>query len=450
MVWTTGQRLQGSKYTIQKKLGSGGFGITYLVTDSKGNQFVIKTLKQTDDIDSDEFDKYQQDFVNEALKLAKCSHPHIVQVYECIKEGDLWGIVMEYVEGEDLICLSLPLPESEALLYIQQIGQALTVVHKKGLLHRDVKPQNIMLRAGKSEAVLIDFGIAREFSPDATLTHTAFLTPFYAPPEQYNPRAKRGAYMDVYSLAATLYKLLTGQEPEASVSRVMGCPLKPPQDINKNISDRVNQAILKGLELNPENRPQSMQEWLNLLLPQTAPETTPDNDDLSSSKGLDYTNLRDLLKAGKWREADRETIDVMLKVAGREEQRWLDVESIENFPCTDLRTIDKLWVKYSNGRFGFSVQKRIWESVGGKPNADYETWCKFGDRVGWRVNQQWLDYENLTFNTKAQEGQLGQLPLVGDVRRRPAYVGGVPGWRLGGGWGFWGGVLSSLLSRPDL
>jgi len=415
MVWTTGQRLQGGKYTIQKKLGSGGFGVTYLATDRKGNKAVIKTLKEPEDIDSDEFDKYQQDFVNEALKLAKCSHPHIVQVYECLKESDLWGIVMEYVEGEDLSCLSLPLPESEALLYIQQIGEALTVVHNNGMLHRDVKPQNIMLRAGKSEAVLIDFGIAREFTPDVTLTHTAFLTPFYASPEQYNPRAKRGAYMDVYSLAATLYKLLTGQEPEASVSRVMGCPLKPPQDINKNISDRVNQAILKGLELNPENRPQSMQEWLNLLLPQTAPETTPDNDDLSSSKGVDYTNLRNLLKAGKWGEADKETLAVMLKVAGRERQGWLDIESIDNFPCTDLRTIDQLWVKYSNGRFGFSVQKRIWKSVGGKPNADYETWCKFGDRVGWRVKQNWIRYNDLTFSTQSEVGHLPGVVMGGGV-----------------------------------
>ncbi|MFS0518819.1 GUN4 domain-containing protein [Nostoc sp. UIC 10607] len=99
------------------------------------------------------------------------------------------------------------------------------------------------------------------------------------------------------------------------------------------------------------------------------------DNDLLSEKGVDYTRLRDLLKAGNWKEADRETLAVMLKALAC---GWLSHESINNFPCTDLRTIDQLWEKYSNGHFGFSVQKRIWESVG----KNYE---KFGDRVGWSV-----------------------------------------------------------------
>ncbi|MDZ8078994.1 MAG: GUN4 domain-containing protein [Nostoc sp. DcaGUA01] len=143
-------------------------------------------------------------------------------------------------------------------------------------------------------------------------------------------------------------------------------------------------------------------------------------NNLPSEKGVDYTRLRDLLEAGKWKEADQETLAVMLKASGREQEGWLNFESIEKFPCSDLRTIDQLWVKYSNGRFGFSVQKRIWESVGGTLHTDYETWCKFGDRVGWRkwrtarvVNrvvkqskQEWLDYSDLTFDTSASEGHL--------------------------------------------
>ncbi|OKH34387.1 hypothetical protein NIES2101_39065 [Calothrix sp. HK-06] len=118
----------------------------------------------------------------------------------------------------------------------------------------------------------------------------------------------------------------------------------------------------------------------------TAPAETPElrqqpapSDDLSSACNIDYTKLRDFLKAGQWKEADKETLAVMLKVASRETEGWLDDEHIENFPCTDLRTIDQLWVKYSNGRFGFTVQKRIWESV----NKDYQ---KFDERVGWARN----------------------------------------------------------------
>jgi hypothetical protein len=151
----------------------------------------------------------------------------------------------------------------------------------------------------------------------------------------------------------------------------------------------------------------------------TQTTTTPtDTDDLSSEKGVDYTRLRDLLKAQKWKEADQQTLAVMLRAAGREVEGYLDYESIQNFPCTDLRTIDQLWVKYSNGQFGFSVQKRIlWESV----EQDYD---KFGDRVGWRQMRtkqvhkwfglkqetqhqpKWLIQDQLTYDTSAPKGHL--------------------------------------------
>ena len=120
--------------------------------------------------------------------------------------------------------------------------------------------------------------------------------------------------------------------------------------------------IIIWMGLEPQNRPQSVQEWLDLLIPKpVAAETTR----VISAVGMDYINLRNLLAAKKWKEADEETRRVMLKVAGREEGGWLDRKSIDKFPCEDLRTIDQLWVKYSNGRFGFSVQERIYQSLGG-------------------------------------------------------------------------------------
>jgi serine/threonine protein kinase len=412
MVWTPGQVLQGGKYTIEKKLGQGGFGITYLARDKKGNPVVIKTLKEAD-IDSFDFDKCQQDFVNEALKLKGCQHPHIVKVYELIKEGELWGMVMEYIEGEDLGNRRLPLPEPEALLYIAQIGEALKVVHNNSFLHRDVKPNNIMIRAGKSEAILIDFGIARDFTPGVTQTHTTHRTDFYAPPEQYNRRAKRGAYTDIYALAATFYKLLTGKEPEGAMSRVLGEPLKPPKELNSSISDRVNQAILQGMELWAETRPQSVQEWLTLIPQPKVANASPNSqtstsmpDDLSSDVGVDYSYLRELLSVGEWKEADEETAQVILK-AIKNRNLQLSKNDIEKFPCTDLRTIDQLWLKYSKGRFGFSVQKRIYETVG-------KNYLLFGERVGWRskdvlAGNRWIMAMELRYSTNAPEGH---LPVV--------------------------------------
>lgn len=138
----------------------------------------------------------------------------------------------------------------------------------------------------------------------------------------------------------------------------------------------------------------------------TEPPITEDN--LSSEKGVDYTKLRDLLAAGKWKDADDETSLVMLQAVGREKDDSIRYEELLNFPCTDLRTIDRLWVKYSDGRFGFSVQKEIYLSVGGKPDGKYneEAWNKFGDRVGWRVESDWISYTKVTFDTSAPTGHL--------------------------------------------
>ncbi len=96
----------------------------------------------------------------------------------------------------------------------------------------------------------------------------------------------------------------------------------------------------------------------------------------------------------------------MLEVANRTKEGWLDPASIDNFPCEDLRTIDRLWVKYSNGQFGFSVQKRIYKSFGGTREQNEQVWNNFGDRVGWRKEGSWLLYEDITFNNKALEGHL--------------------------------------------
>lgn len=131
---------------------------------------------------------------------------------------------------------------------------------------------------------------------------------------------------------------------------------------------------------------------------------------LPSEKGVDYIKLRDLLAFGEWRAADLETLAVMLKVADREKERSLRLEDLEKFPCTDLRTINSLWVKYSAGRFGFSIQKRIWESAGEKPGKDDEMEKRFGNCVGWYVNNQWLSYTDLTFSLEAPEGH---IPIIG-------------------------------------
>jgi hypothetical protein len=146
--------------------------------------------------------------------------------------------------------------------------------------------------------------------------------------------------------------------------------------------------------------------------PRPAPQPSPSSEiALVSSRGINYTKLRDLLAQGQWKEANQETSDLLLRVSNREKEGWLRREDVKNLSCEDLRTMDKLWVAYSKGKFGFSVQRQIYRSLGGTEELNQSILWKFGDRVGWRVNGSWIFYNNATL-TKAQSGHL-PTPVAG-------------------------------------
>ncbi|ACC81027.1 GUN4 domain-containing protein [Nostoc punctiforme] len=126
-----------------------------------------------------------------------------------------------------------------------------------------------------------------------------------------------------------------------------------------------------------------------------------------SNKGIDYTQLRDLLAQHQWKEADIETTKIMLKVMNKNYWNEVYKEDIDNFSCQDLHTIDQLWDQYSYGYFGFTVQQTIWSEMGGQ--VDYETEKRLGDRLGWRKEGNWLDYEQLTFKLSPMT-PMGHLP----------------------------------------
>jgi serine/threonine-protein kinase len=421
MVWSDGYQLQSRDYRIERVLGQGGFGITYQAHHLNLHQdFVIKTPNEHLRFDPD-YPKFVDRFIKEGQRIAKlCTnnpHPHIVRVFDLFQEGDTHCMVMDFIPGESLwqrVQGQGALPEAEAVKYFQQIGEALQRVHEAGLVHRDAHPGNIMFRG--NQAVLIDFGIAGEMVP-VTVSSKYGWNPAFAPLEQM--KGFREPTVDIYTLSASLYYALTGERPVSSFDRkIDDVELVPPKQFVPSLSDTVNKTVLKGMELKPSNRPQTMGEWLSLLQP-PIPTTTVSPR---------YQKLQQLLAAGKWREADEETARVMLQVAGREEEGWLDSDSTNQFPCEDLRQIDGLWVQYSNGRFGFSVQKRIWQECGGK--VDKETWGRLGDRVGWRKEGKWKSYDECTFTSKASPGHF------------PVGFRGTSGWVFLGG-----GVVSSLASR---
>ena len=259
--------LQGGKYTLEQELGRGGFGITIKATHNYlGQPVVIKTLNESL-TQHPNFADFKNKFQDEAKRLALCVHPNIVRVSDFFVEDSQPYMVMDYIPGKTLaevVFGGQPLPEAIAVNYIRQIGNALMVVNQNNLLHRDIKPQNIMLRQDTEEVILIDFGIAREFIAGKTQVHTNLVSDGYAPPEQYLPQGKRTAATDVYGLAATLYTLLTGQVPVAAPRRVPQ-EMPSPRELQPQLSANVNQAVLRGMALDIQHRPKTVDEWLKLL-----------------------------------------------------------------------------------------------------------------------------------------------------------------------------------------
>jgi serine/threonine protein kinase len=253
-----------NRYTIEEKLESGSYGIIYKAKDNNSRNLVaIKTLRDL------EYKKNLGRFKKEIKALKELSggsnpHPNIVKYHDEFSEGQKHYLVMEYLNKKTLYTLikdknRKKLPYRLAFRYICQIGSALKAAHEEDWIHRDVHPGNIMI-VGK-KAVLIDFGIVRNRRL-LTNEHPAG-NHYFAPPEQRdggdNPK------LDIYALAACLYYALTGECPTSSKDRSYGIDLIPPKKYNRSIKKEVEDAILKGMELKPEERPASIEEWLKLL-----------------------------------------------------------------------------------------------------------------------------------------------------------------------------------------
>ncbi len=429
MVWSTGHRVASGQYTIKKLLGEGGFCCTYLAVDDRDRPVAIKTLNAKR-CRPQELTKRQQDFANEALWLAKCHHPNIVAIEEMVLDGLRWCMVLEFLPGPDLNALVKregPLSEARSLGYIQQLGGAIAHMHDFGLLHRDIKPLNVLTRgANFEEVVLIDFGVARPFRQGEVAFHPDYTTRGFAPLEQYDRQGKRGTFIDVYGLAATLYFLVTGEVPRSPLTRVEylqkqeSDPLVSPQDYAPELGDRTARAIQQGLALQPEDRPQTIPDFLEQLgieLTVTSPKTSEvrrnfqedhpatempapsPQTDYESALGLDFEPLREFLDTNQWQAADQETARLLQEMAGCGAGQAIAPIHLDNIPCRDLRTLANLWEVYSNGRFGFLAQRRLWLKL----DRDYG---QLATTVGWSRRNQWLGYGELQFHPQAPVGHL--------------------------------------------
>jgi len=298
-----GTRLQGAFYSVGKVLGQGGFGITYLGSDSGLKRAVaIKeffpqvqgcsrngtAVQPGGMITQAEYLEEKNKFLAEGQRLAQFQHPHIVKVFSLFEENNTAYMVMELLKGKTLLRIieeDGPLEEAESVTYITQIAEALDVVHGAKLLHRDIKPENIIIAEAR-RAVLLDFGTAREFAAGKTRRMTTTLTPGYAPLEQYGQRARFGVFTDIYALGATLYHLLTGELPIQATDRAAGVELPAPHRLNPKVSSHVSSAVVSAMEVRVDRRPQSVGDFLKALRGVRTPSPIPLNDDPAAPAGV--------------------------------------------------------------------------------------------------------------------------------------------------------------------
>jgi serine/threonine protein kinase len=411
---------------------------------------------------TDTIQKASELFEKEAIQLEKLGkHPQIPELFAYLNHNDdRQYLVQEYIEGQNLeqeLKSQGVFNEAKIKALLTDILPVLDFIHSQGVVHRDIKPENIIRRNSDKKAVLVDFGASRVVTPlNRSVTGTVIGSAEYVAPEQANGKPINPS--DLYSLGVTCIYLLTQISPFDLFDTSDHEWIWRQFLVNNNVRDDLGRILDKMIEFGTRKRYQSAREILQDLTgqspatsiqtpttprysptPATAVIQTPPppkvaaNIALKSARGVNYSRLQQLLAARKWKEADQETAKVMCQVAQNSEG-WLRVEDIDNFPCEDLRTINQLWLHYSNGKFGFSVQKEIYESLGGTRQYNQKVWEKFGARVGWRkrgmfgmFGGEWVSYSDLTFNMQAPKAH---LPICG------YYRWGVTGWDgIGVGWG---------------
>lgn len=274
------------RYKIEEVIGAGGFGITYRAWDPLLQSYVaIKEYYPsgiaTRSADSSkvcvpvgqeqrEYHRGRIRFLKEAQDVARFqSEPNIVSIYDYLEENDTAYMVMEYLHGctlKQYIREHGGRLDTDHILHIcLSVLDALAVVHKAGMIHRDISPENIFICEDLT-VKLIDFGAAKQVYLNGEQTMSVVLKPGYAPPEQYAKKDKQGPWTDIYALGATLYFAATGEKPEESFGRVLEDTIKPVCEVNPEIPRAMSQVIMRAMSVKIEDRYQTVEAMREALL----------------------------------------------------------------------------------------------------------------------------------------------------------------------------------------
>lgn len=256
------------RYRVLRELGRGAMGVVYLAEDeSLQRQLAVKTLLLPEEGNSAERRNLEARFIQEAKAAGGLNHPGIITIHDLGRHGDLLYIAMELLEGTELRdrMLAGPMPLDEALDIAQQVASALAAAHARGVVHRDIKPGNIML-VGQRHAKIMDFGIARMKSSDVrTQSGTMMGSPKFMSPEQVggHPVDHRS---DIFSLGSLLYEMVTGQPAfvaanlGALLNAIMRSSPTPPAELRPDVPPGVEAVIARAMQKNPQARYQDAAE----------------------------------------------------------------------------------------------------------------------------------------------------------------------------------------------
>ena len=272
------------EYQVDRVLGAGGFGLTYLGWDTALEKPVAVKEYLPNDLavretnhsvvaksrdDEDNFRWGLTRFLDEARTLARFKHPNIVPVHRCFEAHGTAYIVMEFVEGETFgAYLKRAGKPKESFLraVLTALLDGLAEVHRAGFMHRDIKPGNILLNA-KGVPVLVDFGSARQEIGGRSRSITSVVTPGYAPIEQYSSRGNQGPWTDIYALGAVAYRAITGESPPDATERVRKDPMTPATDAARGkYSAKLLAAVDWALAVDEDKRPQDVDAWRGVLM----------------------------------------------------------------------------------------------------------------------------------------------------------------------------------------
>ncbi|HIY01066.1 MAG TPA: protein kinase [Candidatus Blautia faecipullorum] len=308
-----------NKYMVGKVLGYGGFGVTYIGYDLVMEQAVaVKEYFPSDFATRGfgsrkltvypgdariQFENGLRGFIEEARRLAQCSSiPEIVRVYDCFRENETGYIIMEFLKGQtvrELLQQKGRLPYEEAEHIILHVLEGLSAVHKVGIIHRDIAPDNIFIMEDGT-VKLLDFGAARYAASLYSRSLSVILKPGYAPEEQYRSHGEQGPWTDVYGAGASFYRMITGLRPEEALERMIDDQLRKPSELGVQIPPEKEAVLLKSLAVHRRDRISSAEEFRRLLLENT--EKKAASQERENDRPLTEERERDQEEKQEWNQ----------------------------------------------------------------------------------------------------------------------------------------------------